>query len=254
MRPDRLGLDLERGLENDVVEVTDLVYAKQGMRPYKWVLAARIVDIHDPQRPPGQARGDPELVEATRKYLAAHGVRPRWSSPGARPGQVPLPGRCHRGGHGNQRTLRAPTTCASSTYAAITGSAFRSLIKLTPDWTNLSAPIAASLISAEAFYGGPENVRLNDVNLIQMGDYINVLYYDFSDNLLKSKLLKLSTGLDQPTIYPTTLSASDYFNLYVSNRWRDENDNFKSKNTIICLSNGHVAKANLFNPNNLLSS
>jgi ATP phosphoribosyltransferase len=65
---------LERGLENDVVEVTDLVYAKQGMRPYKWVLAAHeSSDIHGPQDLQGK-RVATELVEATRKYLASHGV------------------------------------------------------------------------------------------------------------------------------------------------------------------------------------
>jgi ATP phosphoribosyltransferase len=65
---------LERGLENDVIEVTDLVYAKQGMRPYKWVLAAHeSSDIHGPKDLQGK-RVATELVAATRKYLASHGV------------------------------------------------------------------------------------------------------------------------------------------------------------------------------------
>ena len=65
---------LERGLENDVVEVTDLIYAKQGMRPYKWVLAAHESSgINGPKDLQGK-RVATELVEATRKYLAAHGV------------------------------------------------------------------------------------------------------------------------------------------------------------------------------------
>jgi ATP phosphoribosyltransferase len=66
---------LERGVENQVVEVTDLVYAKQGMRPYKWVLAAHeSSDIRGPQDLQGK-RVATELVEVTRKYLAAHGAQ-----------------------------------------------------------------------------------------------------------------------------------------------------------------------------------
>jgi ATP phosphoribosyltransferase len=68
---------LERGVEDEVVEVTDLVYAKQGMRPYKWVLAAHeSSDIHGPGDLQGK-RVATELVEATRKYLAQHGVEAR---------------------------------------------------------------------------------------------------------------------------------------------------------------------------------
>lgn len=68
---------LERGVENEVVEVTDLVYAKQGMRPYKWVLAAHeSSDIRGPQDLQGK-RVATELVEVTRKYLAQHGVEAR---------------------------------------------------------------------------------------------------------------------------------------------------------------------------------
>ena len=66
---------LERGVENEVVEVTDLIYAKQGMRPYKWVLAAHeSSDIHGPLDLQGK-RVATELVEVTRKYLAQHGVQ-----------------------------------------------------------------------------------------------------------------------------------------------------------------------------------
>lgn len=65
---------LERGVENEVVEVTDLIYAKRGMRPYKWVLAVHeSSDIRGPQDLQGK-RIATELVEATKKYLAAHGV------------------------------------------------------------------------------------------------------------------------------------------------------------------------------------
>ncbi len=68
---------LERGVEGEVVEVTDLVYAKQGMRPYKWVLAAHeSSDIRGPQDLQGK-RIATELVEVTRKYLAQHGVEAR---------------------------------------------------------------------------------------------------------------------------------------------------------------------------------
>ena len=65
---------LERGVEELVVEVTDLVYAKRGMRPYKWVLAVHeSSDIRGPKDLQGK-RIATELVEATRKYLASHGV------------------------------------------------------------------------------------------------------------------------------------------------------------------------------------
>ena len=70
------GLDWirERGVEGQVVEVADLIYAKSGMRTYKWVLAVHeSSDIKSPQDLQGK-RVATELVEVTRKYLAEHGV------------------------------------------------------------------------------------------------------------------------------------------------------------------------------------
>ena len=71
------GLDwiVESGVEDRVVEVADLIYAKQGMRPYRWVLA-----VHDnsPVQTVEDLQGKriaTELVEATRKYLAGKGVQ-----------------------------------------------------------------------------------------------------------------------------------------------------------------------------------
>jgi len=68
------GLDWIKERNADVVEVADLVYAKRGMRPYKWVLAVHeSSDIRGPQDL-GGLRVATELVEVTRRYLAAHGV------------------------------------------------------------------------------------------------------------------------------------------------------------------------------------
>ncbi len=70
------GLDWirERGVEEQVVEVADLVYAKHGMRPYKWVLAVHeSSDIQGPGELQGK-RVATELVDVTTKYLAEHGV------------------------------------------------------------------------------------------------------------------------------------------------------------------------------------
>ncbi|MBI4460372.1 MAG: ATP phosphoribosyltransferase [Acidobacteria bacterium] len=63
-------------LENDakVVEVADLVYAKQSFRKVRWVLA---VPEDSPIRGPKDLRGKivaTELVKATERYLARHGV------------------------------------------------------------------------------------------------------------------------------------------------------------------------------------
>jgi ATP phosphoribosyltransferase len=63
---------LERGV--DLVEIADLVYAKRGMRPYRWVLAVHeSSDIHSVSDLQGK-RIATELVEVTRKFLADHGV------------------------------------------------------------------------------------------------------------------------------------------------------------------------------------
>ncbi len=63
---------LERDV--DVVEVTDLIYAKGGMRPYRWVLAVHEnSDIHSVEDLQGK-RIATELVEVTRRFLAEHGV------------------------------------------------------------------------------------------------------------------------------------------------------------------------------------
>ncbi len=64
---------LERDV--DVVEVADLVYAKGGMRPYRWVLAVHEnSDIHSVEDLQGK-RIATELVEVTRRFLAEHGVQ-----------------------------------------------------------------------------------------------------------------------------------------------------------------------------------
>jgi len=71
------GLDWirERGVEGKVVAVADLVYAKKGMRPYKWVLAVHEnSDIQGPADLAGK-RIATELVEVTKQYLAQHGVQ-----------------------------------------------------------------------------------------------------------------------------------------------------------------------------------
>lgn len=68
------GLDwiMERGA--DVVEVADLVYAKQGLGLYRWVLAVHEdSDIHSPQDLQGK-RIATELVNVATEYLKRHGV------------------------------------------------------------------------------------------------------------------------------------------------------------------------------------
>lgn len=68
------GLDWIRERNADVVEVADLVYAKRGMRPYKWVLAVHeSSDIKGPKDLGGK-RIATELVGVARRYLADHGV------------------------------------------------------------------------------------------------------------------------------------------------------------------------------------
>ncbi len=70
------GLDWikECGVEDRVIEVADLIYAKHGMRPYRWVLAAdESSDINRPEDLQGK-RIATELVSVTTKYLAEHGV------------------------------------------------------------------------------------------------------------------------------------------------------------------------------------
>lgn len=60
--------------ESDVVEVTELVYSKQSLRPAKWVLA---VPEESPVRKAEDLAGGivaTELVNTTRKYLAGKGI------------------------------------------------------------------------------------------------------------------------------------------------------------------------------------
>ncbi len=63
---------LERGV--DLVEVCDLIYAKKGMRPYKWVLAVHENSGMESVKDLQGKRIATELVEVTKKYLAQHGV------------------------------------------------------------------------------------------------------------------------------------------------------------------------------------
>ena len=63
-------------LENDadVVEVEDLVYSRATSKPYRWVLAVpEDSDIHGVKDLQGKHIAT-ELVEATKRYLAQHGV------------------------------------------------------------------------------------------------------------------------------------------------------------------------------------
>ncbi|AKJ63456.1 ATP phosphoribosyltransferase [Kiritimatiella glycovorans] len=68
------GLDWVRENGSDVVAVADLVYAKQGMRPVRWVLA---VPNDSPVRSVADLQGKriaTEAVGLTRKYFEANGV------------------------------------------------------------------------------------------------------------------------------------------------------------------------------------
>lgn len=74
----------------DVVEVCELVYAKQGMRPVKWVLA---VPEESPVRRPEDLEGKvvaTELVEVTRRYFRERGVNVKvefsWGATEVKPG------------------------------------------------------------------------------------------------------------------------------------------------------------------------
>lgn len=63
---------LERGV--DLVEVCDLIYARKGMRPYKWVLAVHENSGMESVKDLQGKRIATELVEVTKKYLAENGV------------------------------------------------------------------------------------------------------------------------------------------------------------------------------------
>jgi ATP phosphoribosyltransferase len=60
---------------SDVVEVTELIYSKQSMRPVRWVLAAPEESaIHSVKDLQGK-RIATEAVQLTRRYLERHGVQ-----------------------------------------------------------------------------------------------------------------------------------------------------------------------------------
>jgi len=68
------GVDWIRENGSDVIEVADLVYAKQDLRPVRWVLA---VPAESDVRTPEQLEGGiiaTELVNVTREYFAKRGI------------------------------------------------------------------------------------------------------------------------------------------------------------------------------------
>lgn len=68
------GLDWIQENQSDVVTVADLIYAKQGLRPVRWVLAVpNDSPIHSVKDLQGK-RIATEAVGLTRRYLAKHGV------------------------------------------------------------------------------------------------------------------------------------------------------------------------------------
>lgn len=65
---------LEQNCEDRVIMVADLVYAKRGIRPYRWVLAVHEdSDINSWQDLQGK-RIATELVNVTKRFLEKHGV------------------------------------------------------------------------------------------------------------------------------------------------------------------------------------
>lgn len=60
---------------SDVVEVADLIYAKQGLRPVRWVVAVPVDSAIQSARDLEGKRIATEAVGLTRQYLARHGVR-----------------------------------------------------------------------------------------------------------------------------------------------------------------------------------
>lgn len=85
------GYDLIQEAQADVVEVTELLYAKQGLGRIRWVLAVHedspYRSVHDLQG----KRIATELVGVTRRYLEAHGVQAEVEySWGATEAKVPL--------------------------------------------------------------------------------------------------------------------------------------------------------------------
>lgn len=69
------GLDWIMENDADVVEVTELIYSKQSMRPVRWVLAVpESSDIHSVQDLQGK-RIATEAVQLTKRYLERNGVQ-----------------------------------------------------------------------------------------------------------------------------------------------------------------------------------
>jgi ATP phosphoribosyltransferase len=69
------GLDWIRENRSDVVEVAELIYAKQSMRPVRWVLAVPASSPFQSVRDLQGKRIATEVVNLTRDYLAQHGVQ-----------------------------------------------------------------------------------------------------------------------------------------------------------------------------------
>ncbi|MEI6499513.1 MAG: ATP phosphoribosyltransferase [Armatimonadota bacterium] len=70
------GLDWikERGVEGEVVEVADLIYAKRGMRPYKWILAVAEDSPFQTVQDLAGKRIATELIHASEVWLKSKGV------------------------------------------------------------------------------------------------------------------------------------------------------------------------------------
>lgn len=70
------GLDWikERGVEDQIVEVADLIYAKRGMRPYTWVLAVADDSCFQTVQDLEGKRIATELIHASETWLKSKGV------------------------------------------------------------------------------------------------------------------------------------------------------------------------------------
>lgn len=101
------GFDWIQENQSDVHEVANLVYAKQGLRPVRWVLAvpndSTIQSVQDLQG----KRIATEAVGLTRQYLARNRVQAEVGTLGRRRSEGTRTGGCHRGNHRNRLYLRA---------------------------------------------------------------------------------------------------------------------------------------------------
>ncbi|MFN2272293.1 MAG: ATP phosphoribosyltransferase [Anaerolineae bacterium] len=192
-------------LENDadVVEVADLVYSKTTAKAYRWVLAVpEDSDVQSVKDLEGK-RIATELVQATRRYLKAHGVNAEVEySWGATEIKAPLLVDAIVEGTETGSTLRANRLRIVDTVAESTAKLIANRQAWTDPWKREKIETLAMLLKGALEAGGQVGLKMNVPRdkLGQVSQQLPSLHTPTISNQVDQDWVALEVIIDEHTV------------------------------------------------------